>query len=190
VINRPELWAGRFIPLVVLFLAAAALTGCSGDTNLFTTLRERFPGAGDQTGRVAPEFAFDTFTGERYDLADLKGRPVVLNFWASWCIPCRAEMPYFENVYREHRDDGVIFLGLAVQDDPQSAREFLHTVGVTYPTGIDRANQVSTAYGLVGLPTTIFITPDATIARRWNGPVSEAELTALVTRIKSGSSQL
>jgi cytochrome c biogenesis protein CcmG/thiol:disulfide interchange protein DsbE len=131
-------------------------------------------------GKRASDFALETFDGRRISLSQFRGHPVVLNFWASWCIPCRAEMPYFERIYREYRDRGVVFVGLAVQDDPQAAQDFLLALGVTYPTGMDRRNDAATSYSLVGLPTTIFITPEATVAKRWNGPVSEDQLTALV----------
>ena len=166
--------------LACAFVGMTFTSGCSADFAPLSWVRDRLSGPEAGTGGPAADFAFDTFSGQRVELAELKGRPVVLSFWASWCIPCRAEMPYFEKIYREYRDQGVVFVGLAVQDDPQSAQDFLVSLGVTYPTGPDRRNEVSTSYSLVGLPTTIFITPEATVAKRWNGPVSEDQLTALI----------
>ncbi len=159
-------WTG-----LLLAVSLWATTGCSGITSVFGA---RVPA----DGGAAFNFAFDTFSGERLTLGDMRGKLVVLNFWASWCIPCRAEMPYFEKVYQSYRERGVVFVGLAVQDDPGSARDFLGAVGVTYPTGMDRRNEAASGYEVVGLPTTVVITSQATVARRWNGPVSESELSA------------
>ena len=117
--------------------------------------------------------------------ADLLGKTVVLNFWASWCIPCRAEMPDFERVYRVYRDRGVVFVGLAVQDDPQDARAFVQSLGISYPVGIDYRSEAATAYELIGLPTTVFIAPDRTLLRRWNGPVNEQQLIDLLEEVLS-----
>lgn len=128
----------------------------------------------------APEFSFTTFEGRAISLADLRGKVVVLNFWASWCVPCRAEMPYFESTYRAQRASGVEFVGLALQDDPQSARAFLNELGITYPTGPDEGNQVALRYLVTGLPTTVFITPDGRISRKWAGPISERELVGAI----------
>ena len=178
----------RLLLLVgALSLAALGLFGYAGDAPPLASLRDRLPGSGPGGSGPAPDFAFDTFSGQHTQLADFKGNAVVLNFWASWCIPCRAEMPYFERVFRQYRDRGVMFVGLAVEDDPRSAQDFLKTLGVTYPTGIDRRNEAASRYGVIGLPTTVFITPDGMIARRWNGPVSEEQLTALVDQIASGT---
>ena len=170
----------RAAPLGFMLLSTLVASGCSGNIAPINWVRDRLSGAEAGSGGAAPNFVFDTFSGQRVELAGLKGRPVVLNFWASWCIPCRAEMPYFERIYREYRDEGVVFVGLAVQDDPQSAQDFLRALGITYPTGMDRRSEAANSYSLVGLPTTIFITPETTVARRWNGPVSEDQLAALV----------
>lgn len=169
--------------IVASTMLALILAGCaSTEPGVVSWMRDHVPGAEPVGGGPADPFAFETFSGQEVDLESLKGNAVVLNFWASWCIPCRAEMPYFERVYREYRDRGVVFVGLAVEDDSRSARDFLTSLGVTYPAGMDR-HQVANRYGLVGLPTTVFIGPDGKIARRWNGPVSESQLSSLVAQI-------
>lgn len=132
---------------------------------------------------AAPDFTFTTFEGERLGLADLRGKAVVLNFWASWCVPCKAEMPYFETTYRAYKDRGVVFVGLAVQDDPDDSALFLDQLGITYPTGPDVGNEVALSYRATGLPTTVFITRDGKVARKWTGALSERQLVAYVEEI-------
>jgi thiol-disulfide isomerase/thioredoxin len=160
-------------------------------------------GAGPGARAAAPEFSFTTFDGRRLSLGDpslgsavssgdraeagqtLAGKAVVLNFWASWCVPCRAEMPYFESTYRAYQDRGVVFVGLAVQDDPEASRRFIGELGITYPAGPDSGNEIATRYQLTGLPTTIFITRDGKVARKWLGSLSEQQLAAFVEEIAS-----
>jgi thiol-disulfide isomerase/thioredoxin len=117
-------------------------------------------------------------------LADFAGKGVVLNFWASWCVPCRDEMPYLDKVARASSDRGVAFVGVAFRDDEPSSRAFLNEVGVSYPTGADAEGDIARSYKVIGLPMTIFIRPDGTVARRWPGPISEAQLQELVGEIK------
>jgi peroxiredoxin len=134
-------------------------------------------------GGVAPDFSFMTFDGQRIALADYGGRGVVLNFWASWCVPCRAEMPYFDKVARKSDGRGVAFIGLALLDDEPASRAFLNEVGVSYPTGADPNNEIARSYQVVGLPTTVFIRPDGTVARKWPGPITEEQLQEFVRDI-------
>lgn len=174
----------RRVRAVLAFIAASlAVAACSAESSPWRWIQERLPGFESGIGQPAPDFRFQSFAGEDVALTTLAGKTVVLNFWASWCIPCRAEMPYFERVYRQYRDQGVVFVGLAVQDDPRLAEDFTRSLGISYLTGLDRRSDAATRYEVVGLPTTVFIAPDATVVKRWNGPVSEEQLTALVEQI-------
>ncbi len=139
------------------------------------------PSAADQG--MAPDVALTTFAGQRLSLSDLKGQAVVLNFWASWCAPCRTEMPSFETAYRAYRDRGVVFVGLAVQDDPDAAHAFVQELGITYPTGLDEGNQAAVRYRVTGLPTTVFIARDGTVVRRWTGTLTEQQLMTFVEEL-------
>lgn len=162
----------RALLRAALALAPLAATACAG------------AGATASDDRsAAPDFPFTTFEGQRLGLADFADQAVVLNFWASWCAPCRQEMPYFETTYRAYRDRGVVFVGLAVQDDPIAAELFLLELGITYPAGPDLGNAVGKAYGLRGLPTTVFITRDHRIARKRIGTISEQQLVQFVDEI-------
>jgi thiol-disulfide isomerase/thioredoxin len=119
-------------------------------------------------------------------LSDFRGSPVVVNFWAVWCSPCRTEMPALETVYRRHRHDGLVVLGVdmgAVDPTGAQAREFLAEVGVTYPVGAPESTRTGPEYGVTGLPTTVFIDPNGALQSRYVGPIDEAELDRRVSEL-------
>ncbi|MDQ7820072.1 MAG: TlpA disulfide reductase family protein [Armatimonadota bacterium] len=109
------------------------------------------------TLRPAPDFRLRSFTGSLISLSDFRGDVVVLNFWASWCVPCREEMPNLERAWREFRSQRVTVLGINVADDYDDAAAFLRSLGITYPNVFDPAQTRMTAYRVTGLPTTAFI---------------------------------
>lgn len=111
-------------------------------------------------GRPAPAFTVPLFDGGELSLADLRGKVVFLNFWASWCPPCRAEARMLEASWREHEGQDVVFLGIDIQDREDAAREFLREFGITYTNGIDTGSRVAISYGVWGIPETFFL--DAT----------------------------
>ncbi len=141
----------------------------------------------------APKFTFTLYNGEaelganRVNLSDLRGKPVILNFWAALCPPCRAEMPEFERFYKEFKDrvrvigiDVGQFTGLGSQDE---ARRLLGELGITYPTGYAEDDSVLRAFRVFAMPTTIFINAKGEIIRRWNGVLSRETLTAVTTKM-------
>lgn len=111
----------------------------------------------------------------RVDLAAFRGNPVVLNFWASWCVPCRKEMPALGETAVRFQGR-VSFLGINHQDGVVPAQEFVTEVGVGYPSGFDPAGDVARRYGVQGLPTTFFIDADGRIVGRKLGGMSAAQL--------------
>jgi cytochrome c biogenesis protein CcmG/thiol:disulfide interchange protein DsbE len=114
-----------------------------------------------KVGTAAPEFTLDRLEGEgTISSADMKGRPVIINFWASWCDPCRREAPLLEAVWKEHRDAGLIVLGVDLRDAPENALEFLEEHDLTYPTVTDPDMVLAKAMGIGrtdGLPQTFFV---------------------------------
>ncbi len=88
---------------------------------------------------------------------DLEGRPVVLNFWASWCIPCKEEAPLLERAWREYRDDGVVFVGVNIKDSVTDATEFIERFDITYPIVRDEREELVSKLGVYGIPETFFI---------------------------------
>ncbi len=124
----------------------------------------------------APAFSMPLFDGPELNLADLKGKVVVLNFWASWCPPCKDEAPYFEKVYRQYKGRGVVFLGVDYMDTEKEAREFIQTFNITYPNGPDLRGKISQAYRIRGVPETFFIDKQGNLQGMVKGPVPQQEL--------------
>lgn len=135
-------------------------------------------------GEKAPAFTLRQFNGQALSLEGLRGRTVVLNFWASWCVPCREEMPMFEEVWRAERERGLTFVGVAIQDDELLLREFIQHFGITYPTGLDSDNSIALAYNVLGLPTTVFISPSGGLVRKWQGPIDRERLLAFIAEAR------
>lgn len=115
-------------------------------------------------------------------LADHRGRPVVVNFWASWCAPCRREMPAFAEV-SDQLDGKVVFLGVNHQDGRSAALELLAETGVRYPSGYDPDGRTAAAYGLLGMPTTLFVSADGRLLERRTGEVGRTELLRTLDRL-------
>jgi thiol-disulfide isomerase/thioredoxin len=124
----------------------------------------------------APDFQMPLFDGSVINLSDYRGDVVVLNFWASWCGPCRWEMPAFERMYQEYGDKGVMFVGVAVSDDPADAKAFADEIGVTYPIGADFASRIARVYRPTTMPTTFFIDREGVIQRRLVSVANEGVL--------------
>jgi cytochrome c biogenesis protein CcmG/thiol:disulfide interchange protein DsbE len=118
-------------------------------------------------------------------LAALRGQPVVINFWASWCQPCRQEAEVLERFAREYGPRGVAFVGVNVWDNADKARAFLEEYGVTYHNGEDRGGSAAIDYGLTGLPETFFVDRDGQLVRKFIGPITERALRAAVEELLS-----
>jgi cytochrome c biogenesis protein CcmG/thiol:disulfide interchange protein DsbE len=133
----------------------------------------------------APDFSFTTFDGETLQLADLQGKGVVLNFWASWCDPCRAEAAMLESAWRRERENGVVFVGLDYLDQEHAAKAYLAEFGITYPNGPDLQSATARRYGIRGVPETFFIDPSGEIKSLVIGPLlSEADLNQRLDAIR------
>jgi thiol-disulfide isomerase/thioredoxin len=103
-------------------------------------------------------------------LSDYKDKAVIINFWASWCAPCREEMPFLQTVWTEYKDDGLIFIGIDVLDDTSSAKEFVDSFNINYLNLSDNTGKVSNHYGVIALPATFFIDKNGNIVKQNYGP--------------------
>ncbi len=121
----------------------------------------------------APDFTLELFSGERFELAKYQGRALIINVFASWCIPCKAEAPELEKVYRDYRQKGVLVLGVAVNDTEEAARGFVAEHGITFPTGLDADGKFKAAYRVYGVPHSFFIDGKGLIRYAHVGAVNE-----------------
>jgi cytochrome c biogenesis protein CcmG/thiol:disulfide interchange protein DsbE len=126
----------------------------------------------------APSFTLPLFEGGTLRLEDLRGKVIFLNFWASWCPPCRAEARTLEAASREYRDRGIVFVGVDIQDKEEDARAFLREFAITYPNGIDRGNRIAFDYGVWGVPETFIVDREGRISYKHVGAIDRQTMAA------------
>lgn len=129
------------------------------------------------TAKLAPDFRLGLFDGTSLHLANLKGHPILLDFWASWCMPCREEAAALEDLWQSYRDTELMFIGASVQDREAAALKFLAEFSITYPNGPDVDGKISIDYGLMGVPEKFLINRKGQIVRRLIGPVPTSVLS-------------
>ncbi len=134
-------------------------------------------------GAMAPDFALVDLEGNPVSLADLRGRPVVVNFWASWCEPCIEEFPLLVAAAEQHAGDDLAIVGIVYQDRTEAARAFMENSGAAWPSAMDPDGTAATAYAVVGPPETYFIGRDGRIVARQLGQFTESSLTAKLAAI-------
>jgi len=125
------------------------------------------------TAGPAPDFTLTTLDGGQINLASLKGRVVVVNFWASWCGPCRQEAPVLERVWQQYKDKDVVIVGVAYTDTEKNAKAYLQQFGNTYPNGLDLGTKISELYNIQGVPETFIIDKNGNVSRFFKVPFVE-----------------
>jgi len=148
--------------LMLLISSLLLVQGCNKDTAVQTTAME-----------TAPDFDIALFDGGNFQLSDHRGKVIVINFFASWCVSCGKETAYIEKASREYAQQPVMFLGIAVDDTEKKAKEFLKKAGLTIPAGLDKTGKIKEAYGLYGMPTTFFIDKSGKISYLHAGVVTK-----------------
>ena len=134
-------------------------------------------------GKKAPSFVAPKVGGQLVSLENYKNKPLVLNFWASWCPPCRDETPGMERIWRKYEDQGVVILGINVQDGEKEAQRYISEFGVTFSNALDLDGSITVDYGVTGLPVTFFIDNDSVVTGRWVGSISEDRLDNWVSNL-------
>lgn len=144
-------------------------------------------GAGPESlaGKPAPSFDVTTADGKPASLARRRGSIVVLNLWASWCPPCRAEMPDLQRLYRAYASRGLVVLGVDQGESPDAAASFARSLGIGYPILVDEQQRYGRVYAALGLPTTIIVDRSGTVVRGFDGPLTYEQMRQAVAPLVS-----
>lgn len=126
--------------------------------------------------RPAKDFSLALFDGRTLGLLELRGKVVVVDFWASWCPPCRQEAPVLARVYQEYRGKGVEFVGVAIWDAEEDAREYVRRYGIAFPAGLDKRGAMAIDYGVTGIPEKYFINRNGVLVKKFIGPMDQQKL--------------
>lgn len=155
--------AGRWLlPLSVVPVVLLLAFGLSRDATVLPSAL---------VGSEAPDFHLETIAGDTVSLDDLRGHVAILNFWASWCLPCRDEHPILVRASETWPDD-VVVAGVLYQDSRASALRFMQRLGGDWPSGMDPASRTAIDYGVYGVPETFFLSRDGRVARKHIGPIT------------------
>jgi cytochrome c biogenesis protein CcmG/thiol:disulfide interchange protein DsbE len=162
----PRAWylAAAIAPLLILAAWGALLLARSGVPPVV------------RVGDLAPAFSLADLDGNPVRLADLRGRPVIVNFWASWCGPCVEEFPMLTSAAAAHETDGLAIVGVVFQDRSEAARAFMARMGATWPGAMDPGDAIATRFGIIWPPVTFFIDRDGIVVGRQIGQLSAADL--------------
>lgn len=138
----------------------------------------------------ADDFSLKLMAGGTLTLSELRGKAVMVDFWSSWCPPCRREAPVLAEVYLEYEGLPVEFVGVDIWDVPSAAQEHIDRYNVPYPNGIDADGIIVINYGVTGLPEKFFISPEGTIVKKFVGPMSSSKLRGILNDMLDHSSPL
>ncbi|HLB27001.1 MAG TPA: TlpA disulfide reductase family protein [Dehalococcoidia bacterium] len=130
------------------------------------TLTAEASGPAPRLEKPAPDFRLRGLDGQYYQLSDFRGQPVWINFWATWCPPCRAENPDIQETYEANQDKGLVLLAVSIGEDANTVRDYVERTGLTYTIGVDESTEIAARYRIVGIPTHFFIDRDG-ILREW-----------------------
>lgn len=173
----------RIIFYILILIAGASWIVLSAES---TGASKPSLNSAPQAGFNAPDFTLNTPAGETYTLSKLHGQAVLVNLWATWCPPCRAEMPTIQKLYQEYKDQGFIVLALDMtyQDDPSAIVPFINEFSLTFPILLEETGETAAAYQLRSMPSSFFINRDGTISEVIiGGPMSEALLRTRIENI-------
>jgi cytochrome c biogenesis protein CcmG/thiol:disulfide interchange protein DsbE len=175
----PEFYSGK-----VLYPAIAVLLGLSGLFGLAILPRLALGYGGGMVGQPAPDFtlpvAANGDAGARMQLAELKGRPVIIDFWASWCGPCSMQAPILDRLARKYEGRGLVVLGINIDDTPAVTKEYARHKGLSYPMLMDQGDHAAGMYGVSKLPSLIVIDRKGNVSAFMTGLVDEPALDEVI----------
>ena len=152
------------------------------------TLEGSATGPAPKVGEVIPDFALsalrpDSATGDMIQISGMTGNPILINFWATWCPPCRAEMPDLDDVSRQYSGNGLRVVAVNLQEERTLIANYLGTIGVDIPVALDSSGAIFRQYRIVGLPTTVAVGRDGVVREIHVGPLSKKALQTLIAKI-------
>ena len=159
----------------VLMLLAVTLVACGGGDSSGPT--------GVNKGNLASGFTLEALDGSSVSLDGYRGNVVLINFWATWCPPCRAEIPDIEQVYQARQDDGFVVLGVNEEEPRESVEPFVEAMGMTYPVLLDERGQVLKMYRAIGLPMSVLLDQDGVIQVRHVGALTMEQLEDYLAQV-------
>lgn len=174
------------VAVCVIAASMIAVNVLAAERPAIAKLLNALNASGYPSAMQPPEFSGFTVEGQRVSLDSLQGKVVILNFWATWCLECRPEMPMFERLHREFGAQGLSVVGINAREGATAVRVYAKELGLTFPLILDPRGTINAAYGVIGLPTTFLIGRDgrpvalAIGPREWNGEPARALIQALL----------
>ncbi len=162
-----------------LIMAGVGMLLWLGERSSQSTANASDP-AGDQQGQAAPDFTLLSPEGETISLSDYAGQVVLVNTWATWCPPCKAEMPTLNAFYEAHKEDGLVVLAVNSQEEADTVRRFIQANGFSFPVLLDSQGEVMSRYNVRGLPTSFVIDRDGSIKYVHTGEITRQQLEAVI----------
>ncbi len=182
--KRSWILLGSGIPLLALFALLGWASAKSGGQPGGLGVNTEF-GQVAVDAKPAAEFSLELLGGGTVELSTLRGKVVMVDFWSSWCPPCRQEAPVLAQVYREYGGRPVEFIGVDIWDRPEDALAYIQQFGVPYPNGVDTDGEILIDYGVTGIPEKIFIDRDGLIVLKFVGPMNAVDLRAALDELLS-----
>lgn len=174
---------------LVLAIMVLALAACSAQTRIRLPGDDATPAVSADTpaiGQIAPDFTLRSTDGDTISLSDLRGHVVLVNFWATWCVPCKQELPAIDKVARRYAQQGFAVLGVDDRDQDDDVIAFARQIGVSFPLLLDSKGATAGRYHLVGVPTSFLIDRNGVIRAVHPGPYTEQELDKAVRNLLNG----
>ncbi len=163
--------------LAILLALGLVATSCQCATNGGTA-------GPPEVGKLAPDLQLNTLDGQSIALSELKGTPVLLNFWATWCGPCRHEMPFLQQIYDERPEETLVLLTINIQESSSQVAQFMQSEGFSFTVLLDSNGNVAQRYNIHGIPTTFFIDKDGVIQEIKIGAFqSKADIETILNRL-------
>lgn len=159
--------------ILAIIVASIAIIGLKNPN--YTANAVKSENVGTSIGDFAPDFELESIAGKKAKLSDFKGKAVILNFWASWCAPCKEEMPLFENIYRS--DSDIVVIGVNLQESRKNVADFIEKFDISFPILLDPNSEVKGLYNVFTQPVTYFINKEGKIIDKKFGPLTEGEIS-------------